>query len=200
MYPIAIAVRRLKNAALAQRPPGEFLSILMAGFSFGVSPQGLQKHACHVGAGCALIPDHAGLTHHRDNPHHLVHYGFVSRTCKALALWKVRHATCKGFKCTPPVTTRQFAMGLCIKEKALTPKNRLTSAARNPIVFSLFPPHVITVGHVPTDGGRMQKTRRPTQESVRKERISRRGAWLAPTCGADGVDGPSGGSPRPEDT
>jgi hypothetical protein len=55
---------------------------------------------------------------------HLVHYGFASRTCKALALWKVRHATRKGFKCTPPVTTRQLAMGSASKKKStLTPKN-----------------------------------------------------------------------------
>jgi hypothetical protein len=46
----------------------------------------LQKHACHVAAGWALIPDQAGLTCERLNPHHLVHYGFASRTCKAAAL------------------------------------------------------------------------------------------------------------------
>lgn len=52
-----------------------------------------QNHACHVAARGTFIPDQARLICQRRNRHHLVHYGFAPRTCKALALWKVRHAT-----------------------------------------------------------------------------------------------------------
>src|SRR6266478_7546349 len=51
-----------------------------AGFSFApVASFGalwLQKLACHVAAGWALIPDQSGLTYERRDPHQLVHYGF----------------------------------------------------------------------------------------------------------------------------
>jgi hypothetical protein len=50
------------------------------------------KHACHIPAGWAFIPDQSRLICERRNPHHLVHYGFASRTCKAAALRNVCHA------------------------------------------------------------------------------------------------------------
>jgi len=52
----------------------------------------VQKHACHVAAGWALVPDQSRLTCERRNPDHLVHNGFASRACKAGALRNICHA------------------------------------------------------------------------------------------------------------
>jgi hypothetical protein len=86
-----------------------------------IGPLCLQKHACHVAAGWALIPDQSRFICERRNPHHLVHYGFASRACKAAASRKVRHDTrpfAIGFKsCTPLATTRQLAAGSSWKKK-----------------------------------------------------------------------------------
>jgi hypothetical protein len=72
------------------------------------------------------------------------------------------------------------------------------SAVGNRIVLSLFPLYVITVGYLPRYGGRMQKTRRTGKKSVRKECISRSGAWLALTCEMEWMDRQQEASSRTE--
>lgn len=100
--PIANHVRRLAGC----QPPQRFLALvwgLFAGIGSAALPLSLgfadiprmgrvQKHACHVAAGWALVPDQSRLTCERRNPDHLVHNGFASRACKAGALRNICHA------------------------------------------------------------------------------------------------------------
>ncbi len=59
--------------------------------------------------GTHLIPDQSRLTLERGNPHHLVHDGFASRTCKAAALRNVCHAGHDPLRIKPALLDRQPA-------------------------------------------------------------------------------------------
>jgi hypothetical protein len=57
----------------------------------GLPLSGCKKHACHVGAGRAFIPDQARFAGEGANADHLVQNGFASRTCNAQAFRNIRH-------------------------------------------------------------------------------------------------------------
>jgi len=59
---------------------------------------------------------------------------------------------------------------------------------RNRGVFPVFALHVVTIGWVPTKSGRGQKSCRADKWPVHKKRIRRRGARMAATCRANGMD------------
>ena len=80
-----------RTAAVAYRRPrhGRTACAALGGLRFRIARSlsggslWLQKHACHVAARWAFIPDQPRLTCQRRDPRHLDHYGFASRTGKA---------------------------------------------------------------------------------------------------------------------